>query len=427
MKILLISAFPPSKHNLGGPSALPYYLAKHKPEECEIDLVYYEGYEKYENLFLSDLGEVFKNVYKLPKTIDKKYYPQRLIQLLNIYKGLEGANLRYLPAAGFNNKIDYSSYDLAWIYPHTLQPWVKKFNKKKILVTGPDCSFLHYSIMSQVYQPGKLDYSGEMLNNATVTNITKLKKQALAIDKRWSNSNALIHVVGEDDKIMYENLGATNNCFFSPHPFYEYSPIQNSLTQTIGKLTVLVSGVNHSVYIGNFLDRIVNLLTKHPHLNTVYKFLFIGKGFEEAYQKLKNVGFAATLQTWVDSYEDEIATANIQLFPIIVGTGTKGKVLCALSTGLLSIGTKYAFENIAINESEDYVLINDETDVIVALDNIAKDKSKYQLIAKSATNKVRELHSPKFTADIFWNKVINYNFMFIFLVLITKILQNNLL
>jgi len=89
MKVLLISAFPPSKHNLGVPSALPYYLTKYPPPNFQIDLIYYEGFEKMEYLFKEDLNNIFKKVTKISKTPGYIYYPLRLIQtclvhLLNI-------------------------------------------------------------------------------------------------------------------------------------------------------------------------------------------------------------------------------------------------------------------------------------------------------------------------------------------------------
>jgi len=96
------------------------------------------------------------------------------------------------------------------------------------------------------------------------------------------------------------------------------------------------------------------------------------------------------------------------LIPIILGTGTKGKVLSALASGLLCIGTKYAFENIHIDEQEDCVLVENEGDVITALNHILNNKEKYTMMAKIAAEKVKFEHSAQKTAGYFWDNVMNY-------------------
>ena len=43
-------------------------------------------------------------------------------------------------------------------------------------------------------------------------------------------------------------------------------------------------------------------------------------------------------------YIEEICKHDIQVTPICIGTGTKGKVLDAIANGLLVIGSWYALE-----------------------------------------------------------------------------------
>jgi hypothetical protein len=408
MKILLVSAFPPSKHNLGVPSALPFYLAEFAPPGFQLDLVYYEGFEKFEYLFEDELKSVFTNITKVAKTAKLIYYPLRLIQKLNLNKGLAGTSLKYIPNKKQLKQIQEANYDIVWIYPHTLYSWFNNLKKTRVVVTGPDCSYLHYSLMAEIYKEGSPEFKGPMLTNHHVINIKELKRNAYQIDKRWSQSNALIHVVGEDDLKMYKELGALNHSFYSAHPFFEFTEIKKDILEEDGKLKILITGVNHSIYIGNFLDRIIELLVSNKQLCNYYQFQFLGKGFEQNHERLLSAGYSSKLSTWVDSYEDFISEANLQIFPIILGTGTKGKVLSALSTGLLCIGTKYAFENIRIDIDMDCILVDKEIDIVTALENIIADKVKYLKMAKQAEAKVRLSHSPQVTANEFWNNISNY-------------------
>jgi len=408
MKVLLISAFPPSKHNLGVPSALPYYLTKYPPPNFQIDLIYYEGFEKMEYLFKEDLNNIFKKVTKISKTPGYIYYPLRLIQKLNIFKNLSGTSLKHIPGVKQLKEIEALNYDLIWIYPHTLYSWNRKFKQCRVVVTGPDCSSLHYELMSKIYSKGSIEFQGPMLENYHVRNLLDLKNNAYQVDKRWSNSTALIHVVGEDDRKMYEKLGAGNHCFYCRHPYFDYSDVINDISNINGKLTVLITGVNHSIYIGNYLDRIIQLIVINQHLSKYYKFSFLGNGFENNQEKLSAAGYETSLCTWTNKYNDFISKANVQLFPIVLGTGTKGKVLSALVSGLLCIGTKYAFENIHINNQTDCILIDNDMDVIFALERIINEKNDYSAMAKRGAQNVLFEHSPQETAKDFWEHLIKY-------------------
>jgi UDP-N-acetyl-D-mannosaminuronate dehydrogenase len=62
---------------------------------------------------------------------------------------------------------------------------------------------------------------------------------------------------------------------------------------------------------------------------------FLGKGWDFAVTQLRNVGYDSQRLGFVDVYLDEIIKYDIQLTPISVGTGTKGKVLDALANGLM--------------------------------------------------------------------------------------------
>lgn len=406
MKVLLISLYPPTRHNIGGPSSLPFYLAKFRPANTQINLFYYEGYEDKEELFKEDLQTVFQQITSIRKTPKWKYYPLRLLQELSIFPSLKGISLKHLPRKDDIRKAKKGNYDLIWIYTGLLYPWAKALQSIDQVMTGPDNLYLHHRLVAEIYTNRGRPVPG----NVSTAAARKFAGFAWHRERRWAASKTLLHVVGEDDKRVYDELGAASHSFFSPHPYYDFIPIEQSIDQASGKLTVVVAGANGGVYTGDHFDEVVKLLIVNKDLVPHYRFVIIGKGFDAAVKLLQQAGFEVTAHAWVSSYEAALAGCHIQFFPIILGTGTKGKVLCALATGLLCIGSQYAFENIQFDAMEDAILLknNDATGAVEAFKSITANRPFFAEKAKRAARKIRELHSPQVTAELFWQKVSVY-------------------
>jgi glycosyltransferase involved in cell wall biosynthesis len=283
--------------------------------------------------------------------------------------------------------------------------WYKKLFRSRVVMTGPDCSYLHYQLIKAYSRNDAALFPKDLWQ---IKKYKELSANSFTLESLWANSNALLHVVGADDKKAYDQLGKESHSFFSLHPHSSYEEIGQPIDEEKGKLTVLISGVNHSIYTGNFSEKIFDVLTEDTSLALRYRFLIIGKGFEPASEKLKRAGYEVEHHLWVDNYESAIRKAHIQIFPIIVGTGTKGKVLCALATGLLCIGTKHAFENISIEPGKDTVLFDNSNEIINILNDIYNDKAKSASMAKNASQKVRKMHSPGVTSKSFWDVVLNH-------------------
>ncbi len=103
--------------------------------------------------------------------------------------------------------------------------------------------------------------------------------------------------------------------------------------------------------------------------------------------------------------------SQIQIFPIVLGTGTKGKVLCAFASGLYCIGTSFAFENIEIdkNSNLEQIEIHNSSTIVSTLFDIISDKSKYSLWALKHSDEVLYKHSPSRTGKLFWDKIVNFS------------------
>jgi hypothetical protein len=402
MKVLLISLFIPSKHNEGGPSALTYYLAKERPSDIKIDLVYYNHRKETGGIYPADLSEIFSTIREVKRTPKIYYYFLKAMQVMNIRRDLKGLDLAYLPSARDLQAIQQSKYDLIWIYPNILYGWYEKLLGSKIVMTGPDCSFLFYQLIKEYSSKDPRLFSKDLYQ---IKKYDRLSVNSLALESRWANSKALLHVVGTDDKKIYDQLGGEDHSFFSSHPHSTYQEIDESIDETHGKLTILITGVNNSVATGSLGDKIIGLLTQNRSLSSRYRFLILGKGFDIVSEKLGNAGYEVEQHEWVVNYESTIKKAHIQIFPIVLGIGTKGKVLCALATGLLCIGTKHAFENILIDPEKDCILINDEKDIANILTNIYDNRARFGAMARTASEKVRIMHSPQSTAKLFWDHI----------------------
>lgn len=81
-------------------------------------------------------------------------------------------------------------------------------------------------------------------------------------------------------------------------------------------------------------------------------------------EKLVANGYEVECKSWVEVYAGEVIKHDIQLFPISVGSGTKGKVLDALSMGLLCIGSEIAMENIYVKHGHSCYLYHNVSDVV---------------------------------------------------------------
>ena len=109
-------------------------------------------------------------------------------------------------------------------------------------------------------------------------------------------------------------------------------------------------------------------------------------------ERLRRAGYEVNHITFAPDYIEEIVRHDIQITPIAIGTGTKGKVLDALANGLLVIGTPYALENIAVRHGESCVEYRQPQEVIEVLQDIPNNVSKYDAMAKEGRRQVLEKH-----------------------------------
>lgn len=139
-----------------------------------------------------------------------------------------------------------------------------------------------------------------------------------------------------------------------------------------------------------------------------YSFTFLGKGWGDNVKKLRLCGYDVKVVEFASDYIDELQCHDIQITPISVGTGTKGKVLDAISNGLLEIGTYGAIENIAVENEVSCIIYETASDCISCLRDILNNKQLYIDMMEKGTNSVLLNHDRKNVAEklftYFFNK-----------------------
>lgn len=136
-----------------------------------------------------------------------------------------------------------------------------------------------------------------------------------------------------------------------------------------------------------------------PPLGSELKVLLHGDGAPKATSFAPNVVNIG----WVSSYTDLISDVHVQVFPIRVGTGTKGKVLSAVAMGCLCIGSSEAFSNIAMPRRGPHLIYQRPEDVGELLRSALTHYSREALLRTGSY--VRAQHDPGTVIAKFWNSL----------------------
>lgn len=392
MKILLITSYVPTPENVRGISALEYYLIKHRPVDIELDVLCY-------NLNKCDDTTVKCSERQLGVRIEL-IHPSCLYILTNKYRFLGKLATYLLPRNLFVYSYDKSSLrkyinkkrpDCIWLYPFFYIDIAKDFPHIQFVLTGSDCNSLFYDRwISQ--------------NEESSSFLNKMKKkftlrQLIHTERAYAKPNVKVHFVGDEDVAFYKKRNKSSQAYFIHHPYYGTKGKKINFGN--GKLRVILAGKNDFYMKDDGEKVLATLLT--DNIKDKITITFLGKGWQEPAASLKNVGYECNVIEWVDDYIDEIVKYDIQISPISLGTGTKGKVLDAISNGLLCIGSEYALENIAVKNGESCVKYNDTTEISNILVDIYNNRHKYESMAARGRDLVREHHDPDLCAIQFFN------------------------
>lgn len=379
----------PQKENIGGPTALPYYIARYR--NSSISLIIYTF--NLNGIPLENIPQLEKELcarikilpvpkwYSFIKAHDltkiRLFLPERLFTYIRLPKK-------------YTDEINGLNPDLIWSYPEDLLYSTNSFKQKQI-VTTPDCNFLVYKRYLATFQKHSLKYY--------MTRI--LQKKAIRMERKLKVNNVVYHIVGREDRKALLMINPQLNVFFVHHPHYLH--LNKEISFSEAKIKLLIAG-KYDMYMQRGVDEMVPMFVdKASFLKQNFEITFLGKGWEYVIQKLQEVEYEVCSKTWVDDYISEIVNYDVQLVPISSGTGTKGKVLDALCNGLLVIGTEYALENIDVVNGESAYIYKNQQQLFDILQKITQNKKSAEQIAEKGRKLVLDEHDPKKVSSEFFN------------------------
>lgn len=403
MKVVLVTLITPASENIRGTSALPFHLIKgmnikgdatpsHSSISKTHNFVIYSFNAN--NLSNEKIVEVEKELGVTIKVMQlpKWYQWMFMFRLLFLRVFLKYPFVNYIRLSKkIVDEIQLSAPNLIWVYGEELSRIVKQFPNIQRIQLGPDTeSLFYYRMMNKNFV---VSHIWSFWKNAVMYRKYARMEQQFCTDKNFT-----YYAVGEDDVHHMQMLNPKVQVRFLRHPHYEVSKfgtISEKLMVSFHqpKIKLLIAG-QYNLYMKQDADLLnEELRTNSEELASQYTITFLGKGWEKHVEVLESVGYEVNHIKFAPDYIEEICKHDIQITPISIGTGTKGKVLDALANGLLVIGTSYALENIAVNDGESCVKYDYPYEVINILKNIFNNKQKYEEMATKGRLRVLTLHN----------------------------------
>lgn len=384
-RIALITVFTPTYNNVRAASALPYHLMLGAKENGDVTFDVYSF-----NINRIDSESIKRTKNALGVTIHLLSQPKWMRWILCMHLTILRVCLKYplLSYLKISNdmirRINEGKYDLIWIYGEELSGLSTLFEETPCIVTMPDCESLYYHrLLAKRFATKSL---GQIMRYAFAY------WQYRSMERKFFNPHVKYHFVGQADADFYKSINPAADVLFLRHPLYEYREKENKRFHT-PKLRILIAGRNN-IYMKEDTDALIEELTHSERaLKEKLYFTFLGKGWEEGVAKLHASGIEAQHITFAEDYIDELQKHDIQITPISVGTGTKGKVLDAIANGLLEIGTPGALENIDVKSGVSCLEYTTPVVVLTYLCDIAGNPSKYELLAQEGIKAVRQKHN----------------------------------
>lgn len=398
MKIAAITILTPYKENYKGTSALPYHLMAHRPEDVEIEIYSFNN----NNLPSEKIKEVEKELRVKIHTLPLPQWFRMVftLHLLFIRLFLKYPIHHYITIPReYVDRIKSSNPDGILIYGEELSKVAKQFEDFRRVHTLPDSEALYYH---------------RMLGTRFVMNDwEKYWRCAFMYPKfrhmeRDFDRDKSIHyyLVGKADAEFLSDMAPGIQAHFICHPHYEIYP-QEGERHFHTPIRLLIAG-QYNYYMKQDADEFIEALTDlndkdKTILKGNYEITFLGHGWEQHVAYLKQEGWNVNHISFAPDYIEEVIKHDIQLAPISIGTGTKGKVLDGLANGLLLIGTPYAMENIAVEDGKSCIVYHKAEEAVETLLSIVEDKKRYEGIALNGQKSVLTYHSRKRVSEQLFN------------------------
>lgn len=393
----LITLSTPTFNNVRAASALPYHLIIGAKECGDVDFEIYSF--NINNINAHKISEIER---KLNVKIHLLQKPWWMTWMFRSHLGilrvlLKYPYLSYLRVPGKTiKKIKSSNPDIIWIYGEEIARQAKNFEGFKCVVTMPDCESMFY------YRVLRLRWTTKHLSQ--ILRYAFAYWQYKSMERHNCRTDVTYHFVGEADAEFFKNINPASNAIFLRHPLYAYNE-SKKIAFSRPKIKLLFAG-RYDFYCKHGSDELLSAIIKNKEvLQPFYEITFLGKGWEKWNKEFQGAGFLSSHITFAPDYIAEIQKHDIQVNAIDVGTGTKGKVLDAISNGLLAFGTKYALENIAVRNGESCVQYSTIEEAMGRLVDISADRNKYERMAEGGRRQVLQEHDRRKIADTLFEKI----------------------
>ena len=397
----MISMMMPAAENIRGTSALPFHLLAGREKNIEVILYSYNLNGLSKEQIDSVAKELDIKIHMLPvpwwyNFILKFLSPFRFFMKFPIgnYFRLTASQLYFIVK---------ENADGIWIYGEELSCVSKQLKDFKRVHTLPDCESLYYYRM--------LGKRFTMMSTQGYLRIASMYPKYLGMERNFDTSSSVYyHLVGEADVAFLKEINPEIQARFLRHPHYHVAVPAKSISFSSPKIKILIAG-QYNIYMRQDSDELIESLVNTKSLSELknhYIITFLGKGWESHVKTLSDVGYEVCHIKFAPDYIDEICKHDIQITPISIGTGTKGKVLDAIANGLLVIGSWYALENIAVEDKVSCLQYNKVNEVVTMLQQICSSPSQYENIAEKGRQAVLSFHAGSSIAQqlysLFYNK-----------------------
>ncbi|WP_281798591.1 glycosyltransferase family 1 protein [Prevotella pallens] len=392
MKLTMISVMMPAAENIRGTSALPYHLLAGRDRSIEVILYSYNLNRLSKEQIDSVAKELNIKIRLLPVPWWYNFFLRFLLPfriLLNYPIG----NYISLSSSQLDTIInDYP--DAIWIYGEELSRISRQLKDFRRIHTLPDCESLYYYRM--------LGKRFAIRNKIRFWRSAFMYPKYLNMEKRFdTSSNIYYHLVGKEDVNFLKEICPGIQAHFLRHPHYQVAKPAKVISFSSPKIKILFAG-QYNLYMQQDADMLIDCLIKSKDLSELkehYVYTFLGKGWDHHVVRLNNAGYETHHIKFAPDYIEEICKHDIQVTPICIGTGTKGKVLDAIANGLLVIGTWYALENIAVKHLESCIEYGEAKDFIKILKDIIVRRNYYENIALKGRKSILERHNQKLISE----------------------------
>lgn len=294
-------------------------------------------------------------------------------------------------------QIEQAKPDIIFLYPYTLLNWAQQFSGQfPILACGPDC--ITQTLKRKIAQNNESDQ-----HNDKHINELKRKEQ---FNREWNEVDCHIKFVGQSDVesfSSYKTDAAEQKCksSFIKHPLngrFDKPTPQRTFTEL--PIKILIYGTQENAE-KELIQQILKILS-HADLKNNFRLFFKGHDADNFLQIAQTLDLKVETTSWHECYEDLLDTIDIQIFPLLVGAGTKAKVLSALARNVLCIGTEIAFENIHLQHQRSAYFFNQADQLKTIFKTLLQDPVNASTISNEGNKLAHAEHDPIKIAQEFW-------------------------